>query len=85
MAHDICNYAAVSDLTVTQERSLAVTFCEPITRIYNSFFVVNPEEEFNLLAYFEPLHYMSWIAIVAIVATAPVLLWMSARLEAGSV
>ena len=68
---------AVTDFTVTEERSAVITFCEPITLVYNMFFIKNPIGGLNLLAYFEPLHYMSWMAIGAFVILAPFALFIS--------
>ncbi len=66
--------AAVTDFTVTMERSEVITFSEPITQIYHGLFVRNPSERPNYSAYTEPLHWHVWAVISLFVLAAPLVL-----------
>ena len=66
--------AASTDFTVTQERSEVMTFAQPITQIYHSLFIKNPQGKPNYKAYTEPLKTEAWAAIfILVVFTAPIL------------
>jgi hypothetical protein len=58
---------AVTDFTVTQERSEVMTFATPITEIYNSFFVKNPADVPNYQAYTQSFHWKVWLMIFLVV------------------
>ena len=68
-----------TEFTVTQERSTVMTFATPITEIYHSFFVKNPAETFNFLAYIEPMHWLTWVSMLVLLATMPPLLYLAVR------
>ena len=72
-------FSAVTDFTVSHERSAVITFAEPITKVYNSFFIKNPSESYNFTAYLDPLHYMSWLVVLLVILVTPPLLFASAR------
>ena len=65
---------AATDFTVTQERSVVMTFANPITQIYHAIFIQNPAETYNFMAYIEPLHYMSWVGVCLVILGGPPLL-----------
>ena len=54
---------AVADFTVTQARSQVVTFAQPITEVYHSLFIKNPEGSLNFKSYVAPLTMYAWFAI----------------------
>ena len=54
---------AVADFTVTQARSQVVTFAQPITEVYHSLFIKNPEGSLNFKSYVAPLTMYAWLAI----------------------
>ena len=54
---------AVADFTVTQARSQVVTFAQPITEVYHSLFIKNPEGSLNFKSYVAPLTMNAWFAI----------------------
>ena len=70
---------AVTDFTVTLERSAVMTFATPLTQIYHALFMKNPAETFNYLAYIEPMNWLSWVGIFVLVVTLPPLLSMTTR------
>jgi hypothetical protein len=74
IASNTYSFPACTDFTVTQERSVVMTFAEPITQIYHSIFIKNPQGRPNFKAYTEPLKTGAWMAIFLIIAfTAPLL------------
>ena len=70
---------AASDFTVTRARSEVITFALPITQIYHSLFIQNPSGTFNYLAYFEPLHYLTWIAVGTFCLVTPPFMFLTAK------
>ena len=70
-------FSAITDFTVTMERSAVMTFAQPITQIYHSLFIKNPTGTFNYVAYIEPLQYMSWIGIGLFVILTPPFMYFS--------
>ena len=62
---------AITDFTVTQDRSKVITFAQPITQIFHSLFIKNPTGALNYMAYIEPLHYTSWIVIALFCILTP--------------
>ena len=56
-------FIAVAPFTVTKQRSQVMTFAQPITEIYHSLFIKNPEGSMNLKSYVAPLTFNAWIAI----------------------
>ena len=70
---------ATTDFTVTQERSAVMTFASPITQIYHTLFIKNPAENFNFMAYIEPLHWFAWIGLLVLLATVPPILCLAIR------
>ena len=52
-------FSAVTDFTVTRARSKVMSFAQPITKIYHSFFIKNPSGALNYKAYIEPMHYLA--------------------------
>ena len=70
---------AVTDFTVTNERSAVMTFATPIIQIYHVLFIKNPAETFNYTAYIEPMHWLSWVGIFVFILTLPPLLFMTTR------
>ena len=54
---------AVTDFTVTKERSEVMTFAQPILDIYHSLFIKNPEGSINFSSYAAPLTDLAWMSI----------------------
>ena len=63
--------SAITDFTITQDRSKVITFAQPITQIFHSLFIKNPTGALNYKAYIEPLHYTSWIVIALFCILTP--------------
>ena len=55
-----------------------MTFLESLVKIYHSIFIQNPKEGINMMAYVQPLHRVSWLAIFAFCLATPPLLFLSA-------
>ena len=70
---------ATTDFTVTEERSTVMTFASPITQIYHTLFIKNPAEKFNLLAYVAPMHWIAWVGLFVLLATVPLILYLTIR------
>ena len=70
---------AATDFTVTEERSIVMTFATPITQIYHSLFIKNPTETFNYMAYIEPMHWLTWVGLLVLITTVPPLLFLTAK------
>ena len=70
---------ATTDFTVTEERSTVMTFASPITQIYHTLFIKNPAEKNNLLAYIEPMNWLTWIGLFVLLATVPPFLYLAIR------
>ena len=68
-----------TDFTVTQERSAVMTFASLITQIHHTLFIKNPAETFNITAYIEPMHWLAWVSMLALLATVPPLLYLAVR------
>jgi hypothetical protein len=68
-----------TDFTVTQERSAVMTFASPITQVHHTLFIKNPAENFNFMAYIEPLHWFAWIGLLVLLATVPPILCLAIR------
>ena len=73
------SYAAVTDFTVTMERSAVVRFSEPITRIHHCLFVRTPADRPNYAAYTDPLHGASWAVLGLLVLGAPLLFYAAVK------
>ena len=69
----------IAAFTVTQERSAVMTFASPITQIYHTLFIKNPAENFNFMAYIEPLHWFAWVALLVLLVTVPPILYLAIR------
>ena len=70
---------AATLFAVTKERSTVVAFTDTISESYHSLFIKNPAETFNLMAYIEPMHWLTWIGLFVLLATVPPLLYLAAR------
>ena len=70
---------AATDFTVTQERSTVITFASSFNNGYHSLFIKNPAETFNLMAYIDPMHWLTWIGLFVLLATVPPLLYLAIR------
>lgn len=68
---------APTDFTITQERSVVMTFTSPITQIYHSLFIRNPAGSPNYTAYMEPFHVLSWIALACFVVVTPMAVYLA--------
>ena len=69
----------VTTFAVTQERSTVITFASPMFEVYYSLFVKNPAENFNIMAYIEPMHWLAWVGMLVLLATVPPLLYLAVR------
>ena len=70
---------ATASFFVTQQRSAVVTFAMPIFDAYFALFIKNPNDNFNIMAYIEPVHWLAWIGIFVFLATVPPLLYLAVR------
>ena len=70
---------AATLFAVTEERSTVMTFTNTISESYHSLFIKNPAETFNLMAYIEPMHSLTWIGLFVLLATVPPLLYLAVR------
>ena len=70
---------AATLFAVTEERSTVMTFTNTISESYHSLFIKNPAETFNLMAYIEPMHSLTWIGLFVLLATVPPLLHLAVR------
>ncbi len=77
MMYDL--FAAISDLLETFDRSLVVSFAASIMEGYYGLLIKNVAGKLNWLAYFEPLDYLAWFAILLFCALVPPFLWISSR------
>ena len=69
----------IAAFTVTQERSTVISFATPIMEMYHTLFIKNPAESYNLMAYIKPMHWLSWIFLIVLLATVPPLLYLAIR------
>ena len=70
---------APAPFSVTKSRSTVMTFASSITEVYFSLFIKNPAENFNVMAYIEPMHWLAWVAMFVLLATVPPLLYLAVR------
>jgi hypothetical protein len=70
---------AVTDFTVTMGRSTVITFAQPITQIYHSLFIKNPTGSYNMKAYVEPFHYLSWVFLGIFCLVVSPILFLTTR------
>ena len=70
---------AATLFAVTEERSTVMTFTNTISESYHSLFIKNPAETFNLMAYIDPMHWLTWIGLFVLLATVPPLLYLAVR------
>ena len=70
---------AATLFAVTKERSTVVAFTDTISESYHSLFIKNPAETFNLMAYIEPMHWLTWIGLFVLLATVPLILYLTIR------
>ena len=70
---------AATLFAVTKERSTVISFTDTISESYHSLFIKNPAETFNLMAYIEPMHWLTWIGLFVLLATVPPLLYLAVR------
>lgn len=80
----LSTFSAVTDFTVTMERSAVMTFSQPITLIYHSLFIKNPAGRPNYTAYTEPLHWNAWAAVGILILISPPFLYLAARLDTST-
>ena len=70
---------AATLFAVTKERSTVISFTDTISESYHSLFIKNPAETFNLMAYIDPMHWLTWIGLFVLLATVPPLLYLAVR------
>ena len=75
--HDID--IATASFMVTQQRSTVITFASPMFEVYYALFIKNPAEIFNIMAYIEPMHWLTWVGMLVLLATVPPLLYLAVR------
>ena len=75
--HDID--IATTRFSVTQQRSTVITFANAIQFEFSSMFIKNPAENYNILAYIEPMHWLVWVGMFVLLATVPPLLYLAVR------
>ena len=64
----------------TTERAEAVFFSSISKFVSYGLFIKNPEHVYNYAVYFEPLAYLSWMAIMLFLFLFPIVLFILARL-----
>ncbi len=74
------NILAPAAFTVTSQRSQVMSFGQPITQIYHSFFIKNPTGSLNYTAFIDPFYWTTWIFLLIFIAITPPMLYASARL-----
>ena len=68
----------MTDFTVTEQRSRAITFSTPLDQIYHAIIIQNPINVYNYEAYTSPLTTITWLMfLVWIIATPPILFIVS--------
>ena len=72
---------AVADFTVTEERSKAITFSNPLDEIYHAIIIQNPVNAYNYEAYTSPLANETWLMILALIITTPPILFIASRCD----
>ena len=75
--HDID--IATTRFSVTQQRSTVITFANAIQFEFSSMFIKNPAENYNIMAYIEPMQWLAWVGIFVLLATVPPLLYLAVR------
>ena len=70
---------APAPFSVTKSRSTVMTFASSITEVYFTLFIKNPAENFNVMAYIEPMHWLAWVGMLVSLATVPPLLYLAVR------
>ena len=65
---------APAEFTITQNRSKAVDFLVPITQSHQRFFIKNPANSFNWMAFIEPLRNSAWLATFILLISFPPIL-----------
>ena len=70
---------ATTRFSVTHQRSTVITFADAIQFEFSSMFIKNPSENYNILAYIEPMHWLVWVGIFVLLATLPPLLYLTVR------
>ena len=69
----------VTTFAVTQERSTVITFGSQMFEVYYALFIKNPADNFNIMAYIEPMHWLAWVGVLVLLATVPPLLYLAVR------
>ena len=64
---------APQDFSVTKGRASVVDYLPGVTPTYTQIFIRNPEALPNWIAYLEPLSTSCWIAILALLLIAPMI------------
>ena len=70
---------APAPFSVTKSRSTVMTFASSITEVYFTLFIKNPAENFNVMAYVEPMHWLAWVVMFVFLATLPPFLYLAVR------
>ena len=65
---------APAEFTITQNRSKAVDFLVPITQSHQRFFIKNPANSYNWMAFIEPLRNSAWLATFILLISFPPIL-----------
>ena len=73
------NISAIAPFTITVARSEVVTFGHPIAIVHDNLFIKNPAQILNLMAYFEPYKFKSWILVGALFLTTSTILFSVVR------
>ena len=69
----------MTDFTVMLERSLVISFAEPITQIHHRLFIQNPTGNLNWKAYYEPFYWTTWLFLVFFICLTPPALFFAAK------
>ena len=69
---------AVTDFTITEQRSRVMKFSTPLDEIYCAIIIQNPVNTYHFEAYTSPLTNVTWLILLAwIIATPPILFIVS--------
>ena len=73
-------FIAVTDFTVTEQRSSVMKFSTPLDQVYHAIFIRNPAKAYNYKAYTSQLSDIAWCMIGVWIILTPPLLFVVARL-----
>ena len=73
---------AVTDFTITKERSEVMTFSNPLDQIYHAVMIQNPINKYNFEAFTSPLAGLTWLMLLLWIVVTPPILFIASRYTA---